>query len=217
MEGTLFALEQYASSSPANATAADYAAFLSENFGSSAALIEKYYPVSAFQAAPYPAFFAMATVITDATYFCPARRGLQATRAAGQHTWTYLFAHRPTCIWIAGIPQQALPLLGAAHTAEIPFVFGHTQNLPSPNGTCNMSPDEVQLSKYLVKAWTTMAEQQRPADSSAWPQWTDPKSSLGINIVNSSAPGFVNYTQCELWDQIRAISLAEAGNSTNTS
>jgi carboxylesterase type B len=217
MEGTIFSLAQYSNSSPGNATAADYRAFLQENFGSVAALIEKYYPVSAFNATPYPAFYAMATVITDAGYFCPVRRALEATRRAGSPAWAYNFAHDPKCIWVQGIPQQAAPLLGAAHTAEIPFVFGHTENLPSPNGTCSMSEDEKKISAFMVKAWTSMAEQQNPGPPASWPAWTDAKSSQGINFVNASIPGYVNYTQCDLWDQIRDIALAEAGNGTSNS
>ncbi len=42
-----------------------------------------------------------------------------------------------SCEWLDDVPNTAetIELLGAAHTAEIPFVFGQLDNLPAPAGT----------------------------------------------------------------------------------
>ena len=216
MDGYLFALFQYATDpkGPAAATAADYTQFLAENFGPAAVpTIQKYYPLSSFNATPYPPFFAIATVLTAASYQCPAARGLNTAAAHGVPVWAYDFAHQPQCSWQPGLPDAALPLLGATHTAEIPFVFGITEHLPPPNGTCSMSPEERGISAFMNAAWTSMAARQRPGDANAWPAY-DAQKSLGVNIGNASVPGLVNFTQCRLWDQINQQIVAAAFNGS---
>jgi carboxylesterase type B len=109
----------------------------SKFIGSAAPLIAKAYSLSAFNSTPFPAFFAMEAIITDVSYKGPTYRALNLTVQNGVPAWTYLWNHTPSCTWFDFIPRQALTLLGATHTAEIPFVFGNLNNLPLPNGTCS--------------------------------------------------------------------------------
>ena len=157
----------------------------------------------------------MAQVLTDATYFCSAYRGLNKAAANGVPAWTYFFNHNPTCMWLPGIPQAAVSLVGATHTAEIPFVFGHTVNLPGPNGTCDMTEQEMAISAFLSEAWTSMADIQKPtSDVAEWPAYSSAQNSLGINITNSTTAGYIDYTVCKLWDGLNEMAVAAASNGT---
>jgi hypothetical protein len=124
------------------------------------------------------------------------------------------------------LPQAAVPLVGATHTSEITFVFAHTYNLPWPNGTCNMTESEVNISKFLVSAWTEMAINQKlTQNNQLWPAYGNASQSLGLNIVNSTTPGYVNYALCALWDEVtqtldqaagvNVSSAASEGNNSN--
>lgn len=77
--------------------------------------------------------------------------------------------------------------MGGTHTADIPFVLGNTVNLLAPNGDCDMTHDEKELSAFMNKARTFMAENQRPTSNAArWPTNGDAQKSLGVNIVESA-------------------------------
>ena len=146
----------------------------------------------------------MAQIYTDAAFKCPAYRGLNAAIKAGNPAWTYLFNHTDSCTWSPGIPKTALRLLAATHTAEIPFVFGNTADLPLPNGTCNFTSSEAQISNSLVAAWSSMAESGQPSvqGNLQWPAYS-PSSSQGIIINNSTAViGHIDYSACELLDPL---------------
>ena len=226
MDATLDTLLSFGA--PSDATATDYISFVEQSYGLAAPLVLQRYPLSAFGSSPYPAFSALELVHTEATYLCPAHRGLNVTVQHGIPAFTYLWSHVPSCPWtpqIAQAGEDALQSLGATHTSEIPFVFGNVDNLPMPNGTCNFTLAEKQLSVDLVSAWSAMAEQGNPSSGNLqWPAY-NPSTSLGINIDNSSNVGIVNYTACDFWDAIDAavlrnatISNAQADNNiTNSS
>lgn len=199
-----------------NITSDEYNAFLLDNFGAAAPAVAEYYSLSAFSASPIPGFTAMSTIITDVSYFCPAYRALNLAAHNGVPAFTYLFSHSPTCLWYLNLfPPEALPLVQAGHTSEIQFAFGNLDHLPLPNGTCNFDPAERAISKALVAAWTAMAETGNPSTPDlTWPLW-NATSSLGINIVNSTAIGVVNYTTCEFWDVIEK-SLNFTGSSATS-
>ncbi|KAK4944042.1 hypothetical protein LTR10_016563 [Elasticomyces elasticus] len=215
-EGTIFSLLQFLNGSSISATDSDYNHFLVSNFGTSLVPeILKYYPLSAFNSTPYPPFYAISTVITDASFYCPAHRALNTAVSKGIPAWTYYFDQEPNCPWFQYLTQEIDELLGPTHTAEIPFVMGITQNLPPPNGTCNMNATEVAVSSFMLEAWTSMAANQRPtANSSLWPEYRGANASYGIVIDIAAIPDLLNYTRCELWDQINAFQRELAYNGT---
>jgi hypothetical protein len=160
----------------------------------------------------------MEAIITDVSYKCPAHRALNLAAQNGVPAWTCLWNHTPSCIWFDFIPQQALTLLGATHTAEIPFVFGNLNNFPLPNGTCYLTPSERDVSATLISAWTSMAATGDPSSNSSlqWPSHNT-SISLGINIDNSTTVGIVNYTVCEFWDKVGATVLNFTAGTVTTS
>ena len=217
-DGSLDVLSQYTTKA-LNLTQADYYEFLENSFGTLAATVNETYPWSAFVAAsPVPGFTAMTTVITDYAYKCPAYRALQGAAANGVDAWAYNFNHTPSCAWYSGIPPVALELLGATHTSEIPFVFGWTSGLPKPGGSCNFTTAEVDISNFMVGAWTSMAATGRPANNDVWPAWSA-NGSKGITVSESVAGGSLDYSECEFWDKIQAgvlqLDASMAANASN--
>lgn len=152
----------------------------------------------------------MSTVLGEVTFKCPAHRALLAAQENGIPVWTYEFRHVPSCAWYNAIPTDILSYLGAAHTAEIPFVFNSTHHLPTPNGTCNFTSTEQSLAATMSQAWTDMAEFGRPSEGNEWPRWTS-KSSAGVNIDESMVVGTVDYSSCVFWDAIYEDSLKIVG------
>lgn len=217
----MFALGQFYSTRPggvAGITADDYTTFLQDNFGSAAPVVEKSYPMSIFNSTGYPGFFAISTVLAESTYLCSAYRGLNRAVEKGIPVWTYLFSHQPSCMWLEGIQSTALPLLGATHTVEIPYVFGNLGNLPAPDGGCNSPAHDVAISSVLMNAWTAMAAKGDPStDELNWPAYSNSSSSLGINIVNSTLAGVVDYSHCVLWDKINEGLLNSSSTNTTNS
>ena len=182
--------------------------------------MENKYPLSAFNSTPLPAFYAIDAVVTDYSYKCPAWRALNRGLKNGVPTWTYRFAHTPTCPWVAQLPVLALGIAGAAHIAEIPFVFGNVFNLLLPNGTCNLNAEEQRISADLVSAWTAMAATGDPSTESVeWPAYS-PSTSLGLNILNSTTAGPIDFSVCEFWEPIYAAQLKnntlDSMSSSNT-
>ncbi|MCJ1331271.1 hypothetical protein MMC10_007959 [Thelotrema lepadinum] len=224
-DGALFVASFY--SNPTGLAEKDYTAFLTANWGTSgAALISKYLPYSTFVPTNTPGdpgapgYAAIEYVYTAWQYQCPAYRGLNTAAKNGIPAWAYEFAHTPSCPWVAPLTPQEVGLLGPTHTAEIPFVFGNTQGLPRPNGTCNLNAFEQNLSAFMVGAWNSMAATQRPADNSTWPLYTGAAASLGLKFAeNTTVPGPIDFSICDVFDQIDASELQNAtaaANATST-
>jgi hypothetical protein len=224
-DGSLFA-EVAFPDGPTTATAANYSAFLVTNFGAAgAALVNASFPLSlsAFQDSGVPAYAAIQTVYTYASYSCPTRRGLLGAAARGVPTYAYQFVHTPSCSWFPGENLSAADLagLGPTHTAELPFVFGHTRNLPPPAGNCSFNAAEQALSQTMMAAWTAMAGTGSPSASYApWPAW-NASAGLGWIIDNTTTIGALDYSVCDLFDEINAarggVNDTQLGASYKTS
>lgn len=215
-EYSLLLLSQPGVTSPAQITPAVYAAYLNSTFGRAASLVNNRYPVSAFSSAEFPAFEALVEVATQTGFLCPAYQGLMRANQVGTPVWTYLWSQAPTCPWYNNFDASVLPIFGAAHTSEIPFVFGNTYNNPPPNGDCNFTAAENSLSREFIGFWTGMASGN---PGSQWPQFFT-NSSMGLNVINGSSsatPGVVDYSVCSFWNQVNAtIFGTSTSNSTST-
>jgi Carboxylesterase family len=214
MEGTLFALLE--NTNITSWTPEYYYGLLTSTLGPYASIVNDTLPFSLYANTPYPAYYATSNVVTQLSFFCPSILALQSTVAAGQPAWAYLWGHSPSCIWdysfnVAGpvIAQQIMQLVGATHTSEIAFVFNQTTRLPEPNGTCNLDAAEVEIAKYVVNAWTNMAETQNPGND--WPQW-NPDTSMGLLVVNSTSYGHIDFTVCQKLNSV----LNALGNGSIT-
>jgi hypothetical protein len=220
MEGTSFTLGQF--QDPTAITEADYSAFLNYTFGSLAVNVSYYYPMSAFESTELPGFYAISTVLTDSYFKCPTYCALTATTKAGVPAWTYLDDHTPSCGWILGLTSpNILKLLGPTHTSEILFVFAELTNLPPPAGSCSFSEQEVQISKALTSAWTSMAAQGNPnggidISGRPWPTY-NVSESQGVIIGDNATVGYVNYTVCAFWDIVAAVQNSSMASTTSSS
>ncbi|OOQ86520.1 putative carboxylesterase [Penicillium brasilianum] len=229
-EGTMDTITKYPSAELiANLTAADYTAFLQGDFGPAAQIIEKYYPLSLFESAVAElgltagsaVFEAIAQILTDAEYKCPTYQGAASTVRNSNPVWTYEFTHNATCAWLDTLVPIAddLSFIGAAHTAEIPFVFGNLNfSYPEENYTCSGSKAEWDLSNDMIGLWTAMAENGKPSTKAIqWPQFnitSTGSNTPGMVFGNSSTPGNIDFSVCKLWAQVSA--LLDGRNATAT-
>lgn len=163
-EGTLSLLS--ALGDPRIVTPRLYRDYLQVTFGTAAALVESRYSVAAFNSTPFPAFYAYVAVATATSYTCPAYQGLRSAVAAGTPVWTYRWAQVPTCPWYEDLTVESLPILGATHTAEIPYVFANLRN-PPVHPECSFTDAELSLSDEFVAFWTFMASNGEPGGQ--WP------------------------------------------------
>ncbi|KAH8895542.1 alpha/beta-hydrolase [Thozetella sp. PMI_491] len=198
-EATLFVYVIYGNgSSGLNQT--DYDAALIGNFGPLAATVNASYPLSAYDDTSMPAFYALAALNSLFSIHCAAYRALlsPANRAP---VYAYSFDHTPSCAWLPWIAQEAVPQIGPAHTAEIPFVFGNVRNLPFGDGDCDLTESEGALSKYIQAAWTKMAGTGKPGAN--WPEFTGGETE-GVIFNETPIFGTVDYSMCKFWDEIAA-------------
>lgn len=205
-----------------NATAADYTAFLVQNFGNAAAkLVEKYYPLSLFEALSgnstgLAVVEATGTVITDSHFKCPGYLGAVEAAQRKVPVWTYEFTHNSSCVWLDTMSQAAVSEYGATHTAELPYLFGTLDFNFSTS--CNATPAEYRLGAQMRSLWTAMAENADPStDAVSWPRFQITKNGSatpGLIIGNSTEAGLIDFSVCKLWDEINGMILA--GNSTRT-
>ena len=212
-EGTLLILSRPGVTGPQEITPAVYQAYLNSTYGAAASLVAAQYPVSKFNSTPFPAFYALVQVHTETNFWCSALSGLTRAGSKGIPVWTYRWGQAPTCPWYTNFGAEVLPVFGAAHTAEIPFVFANV-NKPLVHPECTFTDAEKSLSAQIVSFWTSMAANGSPG--SGWPAFS-PQTNAGINIVNGSSsvtPGTVDYSVCGFWSQVAAV---VAGNSSSSS
>ena len=192
--------------------------YLNSTYGPTAALlIANQYPVSAFSSTPFPAFYTLVQVYTEANFWCSAYAGLNKAAQNGVPVWTYRFGQSPTCPWYNNFGAEVLPIFGAAHTAEIPFVFANVDNNPPANPACQFTDAEKSLSRELVGFWTSMAAVGNPGDG--WPGYTT-DGTTGINVINGSSsvtPGMVDYSVCDFWTQVSDAVSADSSASATSS
>ncbi len=203
-----------------SATPAAYTEFLRNNFGPAAQEIEKYYALSLFESAPAPVVAAIATVITDAEFKCPGYQSAVQATYKGVPAWIYEFTHNSTCVWLDTMPPGDASYFGAAHTAEIPYVFGNL-HFDFQNTTCIGTDAEHGLSKQMMSLWTAMAEQGSPSTQQVhWPPFqitTQDSGTPALIFGNSSVPGTIDFSACGLWAQVDAMLTATNSNATESS
>ena len=203
IEGGIFTITTYG----VDVSAANYSSFLATSFGAAASTVAEQYPLTlpAFKATGLAGFAAIATVMTEAMFYCPAYQALLKAQSNNIPVYTYLNSHTPSC------PAVPLPVPGATHSTELPYVFGNA-------GTCNFTAQEKAISGELIAAWSAMASMGNPSPEGGlqWPRW-DNNTSKGLNIVNATSVGVVDYSRCGFWDMIDNTYLNFTGSSANIS
>ncbi|KAI1469377.1 alpha/beta-hydrolase [Daldinia caldariorum] len=199
-EGSIFTLGSYVTVWKGKAPSqSDYYDFLNLNFGPLAAQVNETLPLaSTFNGSTLTA---MEVILTQVSYQCPTYRALQKAEEKGIPVWSYRFAHEPSCAWYGQIKADYIPLLGATHTSEIPFVFNFTSSMPPPDGNCTFTKAEQAMAHDMSRAWTNMAQTGKPGDENTWPAWAS-KESKGVVLNDAMEVGVVDYTVCDFWGQI---------------
>ncbi len=177
-EGTLFTYTQR------SMTAAQYEATVRAKFPVIGDQVLQHYPASDYDK-PWKA---LAALVGDVAFVCPARQTARAHTANGNPTFTYYFTHVTALARSLG--------LGAHHAAEIPFVFGSF-------GAGAGRSAEADLSASMQTWWTQFATDSAPgsAGSVDWPQYdadADPWMQLDTDTLGPTSG--VRKDFCDFWD-----------------
>jgi para-nitrobenzyl esterase len=188
-EGTLFVMlaEQAGLVVDEAAYTAQIAA-LASNAGVDAADVEAQYPIADY-ADPGAA---LAAATGHAAIICPSRRAARLL-ADRVETRVYRFEY-PNAAFQLGATRE----LGAFHSAEIQYVFGH----PSQLGRVAHSGDDLTLFETMSGYWTRYATSGEPGGSAApvdWPLWDEATDThLAIDVSPSTGVG-ADADPCTLW------------------
>ncbi len=163
-----------------------YTAAVNKMFGLGATWVFTYYPATSFKSPGA----AMAAILGDLVFVCPARRTARALSAKGGKAWLYSFNTAP------GFSGDAF--LGAYHGAEIPFVFG------APPPGLAFTAAEQKLASAMMGYWARLALAGDPNGGGAttWPGYfvpTDRHLTLDAKIAAGSA---LRLTRCNFWDSL---------------
>ncbi len=174
---------------------ADYTALISYTLGAdptAAATIASRYPLDAYSNPN----LALAAVATDSMFACPA---LATDAALSQYvpTFAYEFADEQA-------PQRYLPPTtfpyGAAHTAELPYLFDLTA--PEPGA---LTDPQQHLAAQMIDYWTTFAALGLPlaADAPPWlPERLAPGTVLSLVTPQPLRDNtFAVDHQCDFWSR----------------
>ena len=190
-EGTLFVLlaendGQLVDEAAYDAIVTDMAA----RYGVDEAAIRAQYPVDVADPG-----VTVAEILGDASLACPSRRAALLLAERGP-TFAYLFAYPDASFQLAGGRE-----LGAFHSGEIQFVFGH----PAAIGQRTFRERELPVHDAMSAYWTRFAETGEPGDAGGleWP------------VLDGSAPEALRIDttlslvtdafgeRCALWDAAR--------------
>jgi para-nitrobenzyl esterase len=148
------------------------------------------YPSSAF---PSPNR-AIAEVVGDSFFVCPARRAARGAASHGAPVFRYAYTHP--------IFNPAFSDMGVFHSSEIPFVFG---NDDFPLG--EIGPDGAPVVAAMGAYWTSFAKTGTPTDagSPAWPPY-DLATDAHLVIGDQIAPGeHLKPELCDFWDTVLPV------------
>jgi len=188
-EGTLFVL--LAEQTGITADEARYDSTLltiAMNEGVDPDLVRAQYPLSAYT----DPGAAVAAILGDANLICPSRRATRSIAAAGVEIRAYRFDYPD-----AGFQLPSSRELGAFHSGEIQFIFGH----PSMIGQRSFRGDDEPLNEAMSAYWANFAKgSDAPAGQPSWPDFAAPDfTSLVFDRVIVPADN-LNADACALWD-----------------
>ena len=183
-EGNLFT---YLYDQTGTLAASDVQAIVTTNFGAAnaPAIMARY------TGASYPTpESSLSAVITYGVFACAARRAARALEAAGVPVFLYQFTHP----FNPGLASG----LGAAHSFEIPYVWGNTWLGARP-------PDTDQpLITSMQGYWGRFATAGDPngGGAPAWPPYsTDTDQNIVLDLTVATASG-LDSSDCDFWDSL---------------
>jgi len=135
---------------------------------------------------------AMADLMGDLVFVCPARRTARALAAGGIKTYLYSFTVQPSY-------SASDKFLGAYHTAEVPFAFA------TPPPSLSFDTKEAALAAAMLGYWTRFARLGDPnvAGEVVWPTFakaTDQHMVFGL--AGAGTGKGLKKKQCDFWDTL---------------
>ncbi len=188
-EGTLFVmLAEQAGNAVDAASYADTLGQLADLYGVSPDAVLAQYPLAA-----YPdAGAAFADALGDAVLGCPSRRAARLLAGAGADVHVYHFTYPD-----ARFQLPPTRTLGAFHSAEIQYVFGH----PAGVGMTSFRGDDETLHGAMAAYWARFVQRGDPNGDGAtsWPAY-DPSGDANLVLDRSVEAGTApDADACALW------------------
>ena len=185
-EGTLFVLLAEQAGATVDAAAFDtIASGVAAAEGVDFADVQAQYPIGDY---PDPGA-ALAAVLGHANLACPSRRSARVLAEAGHDVYVYRFEYPDASFQLPGSRE-----LGAFHSAEIQYIFGH----PSRFGQRVFRDDDLALHRELASRWSAFATDGAVAGD--WPAFdaTDERYLILDRAVETAMAA--DRDACALWD-----------------
>jgi para-nitrobenzyl esterase len=132
-------------------------------------------------------------VMSDMTFTCPSRRAARAARTGqAEPVYRYLYTHRRE--------QGPLALVRAAHTLEIPFVFGTVGTADEP-----ATEAELNMSRTIGRYWSRLARAGDPNGEGdvAWEACSDADCDEVLRLDDAPEMRGADATaHCDFWDAV---------------
>ncbi|XP_072020282.1 acetylcholinesterase-like [Amphiura filiformis] len=137
---------------------------------------------------------------TDEGFACPTDTYARTWSQHGNDVYLYQLTHLPS-------NHEGLPTwLGVAHNDELQFVFGRALN---PLGDLEQTPEEINMTVYIMKSWTNFAktgnpnsEPLTPADMDTfWPAYSIPELNYKDLSPTMSNKQSLKAEICHFWNE----------------
>ena len=148
--------------------------------------IQTQYPVSNYAS---PLTWTQA-LLTEGLFICPSRQTARGLAAHGTPTYLYQFSYP--------FNPPLFANLGAAHSFELPFVFGTSL------GGRDIGDEELPTSQAIMGYWTRFAATGDPngAGATPWPRY-DGASDRHLVLDSTQTTGTaLKHDACEFWDKL---------------
>jgi para-nitrobenzyl esterase len=163
-----------------------YEALIQSLFGAASSSVLAAYPASSY-ASPKAA---LADLIGDRVFVCPARRVARAVSSGGSATFVYRFEHE--------VNPRDLPGFGVFHGSELPLVFGN-----SVLGI-EITAARKQLSLDIMEYWASFARKGNPNQDGkpSWPAFSGGAENHLALATSIQTGKDLEKVSCDLWDML---------------